>query len=127
MWKVENDVSGFSYVAEVVKGSAVLPAAETVVAAVETVAAAAETVVAAVVDQSQSILLQGSSAVAGFDRTADKRQASIEREKKLEQSTEERTANPLSLTDNKGKMLYYRCESITRLDVYTVHMLVTYL
>jgi hypothetical protein len=104
-----------SYVAEIVKGSAVLAAAETVVAAAETVVVAA-----AAVDQSQSILLQGSSAVAGFDRTADKRQASIERKKKSSKPLRKKPLTPLSLIGKEGKMLYYRCESITRLDVYHV-------
>jgi hypothetical protein len=92
-----------------VKGSAVLPAAETVVVAAETVvAAAAETVVvaaAAAVDQSQSILLPGSSAVAGFDRTADKRQASIEREKKYSNPLRKEPLTPYHSLTRKGKCL----------------------
>jgi hypothetical protein len=106
MLEVENEASGCSYVAEVVKGSVVLPAAETVaVAAAETVVAAAETVVAAAaaVDQSQSILLQGSSAVAGFDRTADKRQASIEREKNYSNPLRKEPLTTYHSLTSKGK------------------------
>jgi hypothetical protein len=106
MFEVENEASGCSYDAEIVKGSVVLPAAETVVVAVETVVAAAETVVVAAavaVDQSQSILLQGSSAVAGFDRTADKRQASIEREKNYSKPLRKEPLTPYHSLTRKGK------------------------
>jgi hypothetical protein len=99
MWKVENEASGFSYVAETVKGS-VVAAAETVVAAAETAVAVAA---AAAVDQSQSILLQGSSAVAGFDRTADKRQASIEREKNYSNPLRKEPLTPYHSLARKGK------------------------
>jgi hypothetical protein len=106
MLEVENEASGFSYVAEIVMGSFVLPAADTVVAAAETVVAAAETVVvAAAVDQSQSILLQGSSAVAGFDRTADKRQASIETEKNYSNPLRKEPLTTYHSLAKEGKML----------------------
>ncbi len=80
-----------------------LPAAETVAVAAETVVVAAETVVAAVVDQSQSILLQGSSAVAGSDRTADKRQASIETEKNYRNPLRKEPLTPYPSLTRKGK------------------------
>jgi hypothetical protein len=99
----------------------VLPAAETVVVAAETVVAAAaetvvvaaETVAAAAVDQSQSILLQGSSAVAGFDRTADKRQAPKEREKNSSNPLGKEPLTPYHSLAWRENALYYapRCLS----------------